>query len=71
MPTLSSKAYVWLFDVVVRGVQEINVLYYSTITPFYHIWSREHAKYEKVIYCGAPVGTVENRVNMAGTGIFQ
>ena len=26
-------------------------LYYSTITPFYHIWSSERAKYETVIHC--------------------
>ena len=26
-------------------------IYYSTITSFYHIWSRERAKYETVIHC--------------------
>ena len=26
-------------------------IYYSTITPFYHIWSSERAKYETVIHC--------------------
>ena len=29
-------------------------IYYSTITPFYHIWSREGAKYETVIHCSVP-----------------
>ena len=29
--------------------------YYSTIAPFYHIWSRERAKYETVIHCSVPV----------------
>ena len=31
------------------------VIYYSTIMPFYHIWARECAKYEKVIHCSFPV----------------
>ena len=26
-------------------------MYYSTITTFYHIWSRDCAKYETVIHC--------------------
>ena len=26
-------------------------LYYSTITSFYHIWTRERAKYETVLHC--------------------
>ena len=26
-------------------------VYYSTITSFYHIWSRERAKYETVLHC--------------------
>ena len=25
--------------------------YYSTIAPFYHIWSRERAKYDAVLHC--------------------
>ena len=29
--------------------------YYSTIASFYHIWSRERAKYETVIHCSVPV----------------
>ena len=33
----------------------IVVLYYhSTIVSFYHIWSRERAKYETVIHCSFP-----------------
>ena len=27
-----------------------NSIYYSTIAPFYHIWSRERPKYETVIH---------------------
>ena len=30
-------------------------IYYSTIASFYHIWSRERAKYETVIHCSVPV----------------
>ena len=29
--------------------------YYSTMMSFYHIWSRERAKYETVIHCSVPV----------------
>ena len=32
-----------------------NYYYYSTIASFYHIWSRERAKYETVIHCSVPV----------------
>ena len=32
--------------------------YYSTIAPFYHICSRESAKYETVIHCRVPVWPV-------------
>ena len=32
-----------------------NLYYYSTIASFYHIWSRERAKYETVIHCSVPV----------------
>ena len=30
-------------------------IYYSTIASFYHIWSRERAKYETVIHCSVLV----------------
>ena len=33
----------------------IILFYYSTIASFYHIWSRERAKYETVIHCSVPV----------------
>ena len=32
-------------------VSKITPFYYSTITPFYHMWSRERAKYETVLHC--------------------
>ena len=32
-----------------------NNHYYSTITPFNHIWSKERAKYDTVIHCSVPV----------------
>ena len=35
-----------------------NLVYYSTIASFYHIWSRERAKYETVIHCSVPVRPV-------------
>ena len=28
-----------------------NTIYYSTTMSFYHIWTREHAKYESVLHC--------------------
>ena len=34
---------------------EDNYHYYSTVMSFYHIWSRERAKYETVIHCSVPV----------------
>ena len=33
----------------------LTYAYYSTIASFYHIWSRERAKYETVIHCSVPV----------------
>ena len=30
---------------------DATIIYYSTITSFYHIWSRERAKYETVLHC--------------------
>ena len=33
----------------------ITIIHYSTIASFYHIWSRERAKYETVIHCSVPV----------------
>ena len=33
----------------------INNYYYSTMMSFYHIWSRERAKYETVIHSSVPV----------------
>ena len=30
-------------------------LHYSTLAPYYHIWSRKPAKYETVIHCSVPV----------------
>ena len=33
----------------------LSPFYYSTMMSFYHIWSREHAKYETVIHCSVPV----------------
>ena len=40
-----------------RGhVMQCNIaIYYSIMMSFYHIWSRERAKYETVIYCSVPV----------------
>ena len=35
--------------------RSIIVNYYSTMMSFYHIWSRERAKYETVIHCSVPV----------------
>ena len=32
-----------------------NSTYYSTIASFYHIRSRERAKYETIIQCSVPV----------------
>ena len=34
------------------------VIYYSTVAPFHHIWSREHAKYETIMLCSVPVWPV-------------
>ena len=39
----------------ISGIKCNNFDYYSTIAPFYHIWSRERAKYETVIHCSVPV----------------
>ena len=36
----------------------ISKYYYSTMMSFYHIWSRERAKYETVIHCSVPVWPV-------------
>ena len=41
-----------LICAVARSIKEN---YYSTIASFYHIWSRERAKYETVIHCSVPV----------------
>ena len=38
-----------------HGKSFIKMIYYSTIASFYHIWSRERAKYETVIHCSVPV----------------
>ena len=35
--------------------ENIRLIVYSTIASFYHIWSRERAKYETVIHCSVPV----------------
>ena len=35
-----------------------KIIYYSTMMSFYHIWSRERAKYETVIHCSVPVWPV-------------
>ena len=48
-----------------------TLLYYSTIASFYHIWSRERAKYETVIHCSVPVWPVLNRANTDGTAVFK
>ena len=40
--------------------------YYSTIMSFYHIRSREQAKYEAVIHCSVLVWPVYNRANTGG-----
>ena len=40
--------------------------YYSTIMSFYHIRSREQAKYEAVIHCSVLVKPVYNRANTGG-----
>ena len=31
------------------------IIYYSTVAPFHHIWSKERAKYEPVMLCNVPV----------------
>ena len=48
-----------------------NFHYYSTIASFYHIWSRERAKYDTVIHCSVPVWPVLNRANTDGTAVFK
>ena len=35
-----------------------TTIYYSTMMSFYHIWSRERAKYETIIHCSVPVWPV-------------
>ena len=42
----------------VRCAKYDTLYYYSTIASFYHIWSRERAKYETVIHCSVPVWPV-------------
>ena len=41
-----------VLDVIKKASKRI---YYSTMMSFYHIWSRERAKYETVIHCSVPV----------------
>ena len=50
--TLRVSVYIHHYSPPLRG---IVVYYYSTIASFYHIWSRERAKYETVIHCSVPV----------------
>ena len=38
----------------VKNNSIITIVYYSTMMSFYHIWSRERAKYETVIHCSVP-----------------
>ena len=46
----------WSLSIKVNlGYSYIIVIYYSTMMSFYHIWSRERAKYETVIHCSVPV----------------
>jgi len=55
-----------------RVTDKVNMgIYYSTIASFYHIWSRERAKYETVIHFSVPVWPVSNRANTDGTVVFQ
>ena len=49
--TLRVSVYIHHYSPPLRGI----VVYYSTIASFYHIWSRERAKYETVIHCSVPV----------------
>ena len=42
------------FQIIIMGHGD-KLYYYSTMMSFYHIWSRERAKYETVIHCSVPV----------------
>ena len=53
-----------IMTVVMKEV--IMRLYYSTIMSFYHIRSRERAKYEAVIHRSVLVKPVYNRANTGG-----
>lgn len=40
--------------------------YYSTIAPFYQLWSRARVEYDPVMHCCVPVSSVYNRANTDG-----
>ena len=42
---------IYIFVFIVCGAMVDTVVYYSTITSFYHIRTRERAKYESVLHC--------------------
>jgi len=60
-PLLFSIYMTPLLDIVSNHLPTVHCyaddtqFYYSTIASFYHIWSRERAKYETVIHCSVPV----------------
>ena len=49
------KAHTQLLSLILFKDPRNKSFYYSTIASFYHIWSRERAKYETVIHCSVPV----------------
>ena len=53
-PRISKLAAGFIFKATEKE-RNNNKLYYSTVASFYHIWSRERAKYEPIMLCSVPV----------------